>query len=331
MTMHAYVGSGSSGFGVPDGAVHLLTMRAGRPELSSCLSDLSCNPTYLALHPDRRTLYSVDEAQSGRVIAWRTDAEAPERLEPLGEPSPSGGSGPCHLVVHEDGGHLLVANYGDGSVSALPVLADGSLGEPTHVIAGQATSHAHMVALDIDREQVLTLDLGTDRINRYRLDDGRFEPIGSISIHAGGGPRHMVFRDELAYVACELDSTISVIDLSVNVEIAAVSTLPISSAETSYPSAIRMSSDGRFLYVGNRGPDTIARFSVRGADVVRVGETPSGGDHPRDLVLTPDGKHLVVANQVSGHLSVLAVTDDGSPGETVQAMQLARVSCIAWI
>lgn len=330
MTMRAYVGSGSSAFGVSDGAVHLLTMSADRLDLSACLSDLSCNPTFLALHPDRRTLYGVDEGQAGRIFAWRTDPEAPERLEPLGEPRSSGGSGPCHLAAHQNGRHLLVANYGDGSITVFPVLSDGSLDESTHVRAEQAMSHAHMVAFDIDREQILTLDLGTDRINRYRLDDGRLEPIGAISIHAGGGPRHLVICDELAYVACELDSTISVVDLTVNAEITVVSTLPPSSTETSYPSAIRMSSDGRFLYVGNRGPDTVARFAVRGAEIVRLGETPSGGDHPRDLILTPDERHLVVANQVSGDLTVFTVTD-GSPGETVQAIHLERASCIAWI
>ncbi|WP_456696751.1 lactonase family protein [Aeromicrobium sp. P5_D10] len=331
MTMQAYVGSASSGSGVPDGAVHLLTIGTGGVELSSCITGLSCNPSYLALHPDRHTLYGVDEAEAGRVIAWRVDPETPGRLEQVGGPRSSGGAGPCHLVMHGDGGHILVANYGDGSVSALPVRADGSLGEPSHVIPGQASGHAHMVAVDTDREQTLTVDLGTDRINRYRFGDGRLEPIGSISIHAGGGPRHLVIRDGFAYVACELDSTISVVDLRSNTEITTVSTLPPRSTETSYPSAIRMSSDGRFLYVGNRGPDTITRFAVRGAEVVRVDEVTSGGDHPRDLVLSPDGRHLVVANQVSGNLSVLAVARDGSTAETIQTMQLPRASCIVWI
>lgn len=329
----AYIGSAASGEGHPDGAIHLLHLDDGQATLLPCLEALASSPTHLALHPDGHTLYAVDEARSGRVLAWRVALDDPTRLTQLGPPRPAGGAGPCHLALDASRSHLLVSSYVDGALTALPIASDGSVGEPSDVVPGAPGGHAHMAYPDPSREQVLVVDLGRDEITRYRLDPalGRWERLGAIAIHDGGGPRHLVVHGDLAYVACELDATVAVVDLGAGVELASVATHPAEPDRTVYPSAIRLSGDGATLYVGNRGPDTVARLRVHGTDVQYLDETPCGGTHPRDLDLSPDGRHLVVTNQLSGGLAVLPVAGDGSLEEPIQAIPLARASGIAWI
>lgn len=329
----AYVGSSASDDGRPDGSIHLLQLDAGHATVLPCLEALAANPSHLALHPDGRTLYAVDEARSGRVLAWRVAPDDPARLTPLGPARPAGGAGPCHLAIDASGSHLLVSNYVDGALTALPIASDGSVGEPSDVVPGAPGGHAHMAHPDPSRDQILVADLGLGEIARYRLDPGRgrWERLGEIAIHDGAGPRHLVVRGDLAYVACELDATVAVVDLRAGVELASVATHPTEPDRTVYPSAIRLSADGTTLYVGNRGPETVARLRVDGAEVEYVDETPCGGTHPRDLDLSPDGRHLVVANQVSGGLAVLPVDGDGGLGAPIQTIPLARASGIAWI
>lgn len=301
------------------------------------------NPMYLTVSNDGRVLYTVQESAEGQVSAWQVDGE---ELRPLGDPQPTGGSGPCHLSIHPGGSYLLTADYGSGSVSVHPITGDGSLGERTASVqhtgsgpdaARQEGPHAHMIVTDPvtapGRGHVLVTDLGTDTLHRYALDEtsGTLGAVDRIALPAGSGPRHLVINGDLAYVVGELDSTVTVVDLASGSVVGSVSTCPGVERGASQPSAIRFGSGSRFLYVANRGVDEIAVLTVDGAEVQLVGATPCGGTHPRDLAVSPDGQHVLVANQFSDEITSMRVDAvSGVPAADGEVLRTPSPACIVF-
>ncbi|WP_283134592.1 lactonase family protein [Rhizohabitans arisaemae] len=311
-----------------DGAIHVLSLADGRMTPEGVTPVPGQNPTYLAASPDGRVLYSVDESGYGRVAAW---AVRQGGLTALGEPRSTGGAGPCHLAVDPTGRFVLVANYGGGSVAVLPILPEGGLGDPVEtVVLGETrpgASRAHMVAFDRDRDQVLVTDLGTDLVYRFRLTGtGRLHGLGEIAMPAGSGPRHLEITGRYAYVAGELDATLSVVDLDAGTVLVAVPSTESDSGERCYPSAIRLSDDGRLCIVANRGPETVAVFRVRGPQVQRFAEFGCTGRHPRDLTLGPGG--LYAANLGSGEVAALGWPACGGTATIRQVLPLPGASSI---
>ncbi|WP_116949806.1 lactonase family protein [Jiangella endophytica] len=315
--MRAFIGAATSaGQGGPAAGVTVADIEKGvvTPLGGPALHGVG-NPMYLALSPDGRVLYAIHEVDDGHVSAWALDGDVPR---PLGRPRSTGGNGTCHLSVHPGGRYLLSADYGSGSLSVHPIDADGSLGEATHVVRHegsgpdtqrQAGPHAHMIVTDAARGHVLATDLGTDTVYRYVLDEGtgRLSLADEIAVAPGDGPRHLVIRDHYAYVVTELASTVTVVDLTTAEVVADVATHVDDGRGPSYPSAIRLGADGRFLYVANRVVDEIAVLSVDGPDVALVASVACGGSHPRDLELDPEGQYLYVANQFSDQLASFRV------------------------
>jgi 6-phosphogluconolactonase (cycloisomerase 2 family) len=225
-------------------------------------------------------------------------------LEPLSV-QPSGGAEPCHLAITD--GHLLVANFGSGSVGVLPVAADGTLGPPTDVVRHtgvrpdpypQEGPHAHHVSVSGD--EVTVVDMGLDALYGYTLESGRLRPRWSAAAPAGSGPRHLaVHRDGRRFVSDELSSTVSTwVGLRRMASRPATMAAP---AQRNYPAEIAL--DGGLLYVANRGGDVITVFDVDGGLLRPLGEAPSGGRWPRHFALA--GRWLYVANQRSDAVSVL--------------------------
>jgi 6-phosphogluconolactonase len=188
------------------------------------------NPSFLALHPNGRVLYAVNEVDEvggvagGRVSAFAIDARSGQLT--LLNQQPSEGAAPCHLVVDRDGRYVLVANYNGGNVAVLPILADGRLGAATHVTrhagsgpnaARQQQPHAHGVHFDPTQRIVVAPDLGADRlfVHRYDPDAGTLTEVGAGRAAPGAGPRHAAFGagGRVLYAINELTSTISVFDV----------------------------------------------------------------------------------------------------------------------
>ncbi|MFF8811838.1 lactonase family protein [Streptomyces pactum] len=284
------------------------------------------DPSYLALAPSGRALYAVDETAEGTVRALAVGRDG--GLSPLGTVRPTGGEHPTHLAVHPGGHHLLTANYGDGSVAVHPIGADGALGERTdlvrHTGSGpdperQRGPHAHQVVPDPRGRFVLAVDLGTDTVYTYRLDTahGRLTKVSETRMAAGSGPRHLAFHPEgrFAYVVGELDSTITVAEYDPHqgrlVTRGTQPTLPPGTdpGGRNYPAGVVVSADGRFVYVSNRGHDSVARFAVTdgGAGLRLLDTVPSGGAFPRHLSLAPSGELLFTGNQNSGAVGVFRV------------------------
>lgn len=321
--MRAYIGGATNGQGSPANGIVVVDIQGPTITEVGRGAEGITNPMYQAVSASGGHLYTVHETDPGLVSAW---AVAGTTVRQLGSVRSSQGSGPCHLSLHPDGGYLLVANYGDGVFAVLPVLEDGSLDDAVTrvpltgsgpVEARQQGPHAHYVVVDpVDspaRGHVLVTDLGADRVHRYLMEpSGAVAEVDVAVLPAGSGPRHLVVSGQHAYVAGELDSTVSVLDLTTSppAVVATVSTHDASdsgASAPSQPSAIRLGADRRFLYVANRGVDEIAVLSVDGSEVARVGSVPCGGAHPRDLAVSPDGSYVFAANQFSDAVVSFAV------------------------
>ncbi|MEU4776669.1 lactonase family protein [Micromonospora sp. NPDC023633] len=297
------------------------------------------SPSFLARHPRLPVLYAVNELPDGQVSAFRVGADG--GLTALGTRS-TGGAEPCHLAVVPDGGHLVVANYGGGSVTVFPLDPDGVPGERSDLVAHeghgpdqerQDRAHAHMVNPDPGRGPLLAVDLGTDSIYRYDLDaaSGRLVPRAPrVRTAAGVGPRHLARHPDgrRCWVAGELDGSVTAYELTGGGALhqrgrveASDRTGPVQ------PSEIAVGPDGRFLYVANRGVGTVAVFAVAGELPELVAEVDTGGEWPRHFALA--GEHLYVADERADMIRVFRVdAGTGVPAPVGEPVAVASPTCV---
>jgi 6-phosphogluconolactonase (cycloisomerase 2 family) len=275
------------------------------------------DPSYLAVHPDGRTLYAVDERADGAVTAVRL---ADRKI--LGSRS-TGGAAPCHLSVHPGGRWLLSANYGSGSVAVHPIGTSGALGERADLVThsspspgpGQQGPHAHQFLTSPDGGHVLAVDLGTDTVYSYRLNEktGRLTEVAQAHTRPGAGPRHLTFHPDgrHAYLANEGDDTVAVCAYdpqSGRLTVGEAQSTGTGSG-TNYPAQILVTSDGAYAYLANRGHNSLTRYAVQadGARLRLLDTVPVAGDFPRQIAFSPDGALLFAANQKSSTVSVFRV------------------------
>ena len=282
------------------------------------------NPSFLALAPNRQTLYAVNELTefggrpSGSVTAFARDTRT-GALTSLGQ-QPSRGGAPCYITVDRAGRYVLVANYVGGNVALLPIGRNGALGESTAMIQHfgsgpnaerQEKAHAHCIILDAPNRFAIAADLGIDALVIYRVDDrrGLLRPTeeGHVALHPGSGPRHLAFapRSPTLYLVNELDSTLVVLAYDPYRgrlrERQVLSTRQANARGDNFPADLHVHPRGHTVYASNRGDDTIAVFSVS-PDTGRltlVQSVPTGGQWPRNFAIDPDGTQLLVANQRS--------------------------------
>lgn len=269
------------------------------------------NPSWLTLHPNGRQLYAASELAQGAVSAYAIDQDS-GALTPLGPrgANSSKGAHPCHLAIA--GGSLIATNYSGGSLTALPIQPDGSLGGATtflqHTGRGpterQASPHPHS-SLPVG-DLLYVADLGLDQIKLYQLVEGDLRPHDPpfVALEPGAGPRHMAIshNQRFLYVANELNSTLCSFkrlpDGSLE-PLQSLSTLPAAYEGINYPADIHLHPSGRFLYLSNREHDSIARFAVdpESGALTPAGHFPSGGRWPRSFAIDPTGRYLVAAHQ----------------------------------
>jgi len=311
-------------------------------------------PSFLALHPNRRFLYAVNETGGGRrgtgqVTAFAVGADG--KLTLLNQ-QPSRGSAPCHLVVDRAGNNLLLANYGGGSVASFPVGPDGRLGESTgfvqHSGSGvnpqrQKEPHAHSINLDAANRFAVAADLGLDKVLVYRFDaaKGTLSPNEppSASVKAGSGPRHFAFHPggRSGYVINELASTVTAFQYDAGkgalTEVQTLSTLPKDFTGTSHTAEVQVHPSGKFLYGSNRGHDSIAVFAIEANGTLRyVENTPTGGSTPRNFGISPDGKYLLAANQKSDNVVVFRIDPkSGRLTSTGNTLEVPSPVCVKFL
>jgi 6-phosphogluconolactonase len=315
------------------------------------LKDLP-DPSCLTLSPDGRTLYAVSETDEGAVAAYRVPGTgAGDVLEPADPPVPVHANGPTHLCVFA--GHVLTANYGSGSVTAVPVRADGGLGRSASGVfqhtgsgphpQGRQGSRAHQILPDPSGRWAVGVDLGTDSVRVYDLADGAPEQHREVALRPGSGPRHLAFHPDgtRAYVLNELSPTLVVCrwDAAEGAlrPLAEIPVLPGTPAGDAYPSDVVVSPDGRFVWTATRGEDVLSVLAVEtdaegaagadGAAGLRLTATvPCGGHWPR--ALTESRGFLYVANERSGDVTWFAVDPDTGVPRRGGAIPVAAASCV---
>ncbi|PWI20156.1 hypothetical protein DI272_42865 [Streptomyces sp. Act143] len=332
----AFIGSftAAGGPGIVTAAVAPVT---GALTLLGSLDDLP-DPSYLALAPDGNTLYAVSETAEGAVAAYRVTGKRPE---PAGRPVPVG-AGPTHLGLYD--GHVLTADYGSGSVTAVPLRPDGTLAGPASGVLRHSGSgphtlrqqgpHAHQVQADPSGRWAVSVDLGTDSVHVCTLTDGTPHPHRTIALRPGSGPRHLAFHPDgtHAYVLNELTPSLTVCrwDAAEGLlkPLTEVQVLPAAPAGDAYPSGVVVSPDGRFVWTATRGEDVLSTFAVTGDALRLVATVPCGGHWPR-AIAEADG-FLYAANERSGDVTWFALDQETGLPRRAGAVRVPAASCVVF-
>jgi 6-phosphogluconolactonase len=354
-TMLVYFGTytGAKSQGIYVARFDSTTGRLSAPQLAAETK----NPTFLAVSPGEHFLYAVDETgdasgqRAGGVRVFSLENKT-GKLTPLNQQA-SGGSGPCHVVVDVMGKCLLAANYGSGSIAALPIHADGSLGEATTTIqhtgsganpARQAGPHAHFILPSPDNRFTLDCDLGLDKIFINHLDANAAKltpgdpPFATVA--PGSGPRHLVFSHDgkFVYVINEMGGTITVFSYAATnaamTEVQTISTLPKDFSGSSTCAEISLHPNGKFLYGSNRGHDSIAIFAVdqKTGKLTFVEHQSTQGRTPRHFAIDPTGRWLFAENQASDSVVVFAIdADTGKLKPTGQTVSVGAPVCAVFV
>lgn len=291
------------------------------------------SPSFLAVDPARKLLFCVNEVsafqgkKTGSISAFKVLDN--QNLSPINQTS-SMGDGPCHLTVHPNGKHLLAANYGGGSLCLVGVANDGKLGETPAFVqlkgsgpnrGRQEAPHAHSAHFSPDGKIALIADLGTDKVHLFNLGQTLtpFQPP-FLSLDPGSGPRHMAFHPsgKFLFVVNELTSTVTVFRWNPGAKdfkkVASASTLPAGFTGNNSTAEIISSPDGKTVYASNRGHNSIAVFSFdAGREALELkGHGAEKINTPRNFVLHPSQKWLLVANQGSNSIATYKVAPDGA-------------------
>lgn len=326
-------------------------------ELALLGSQEAENPSFLAIHPNKRSLYAVNELgefrgeSTGAVSAFSIDPDS--GLLTLLNQQPSHGQAPAHISVGRDGAYVYVANYTSGTAAVFPVEEQGRLGPASDVVQHEGSGpdprrqegpHAHSINIDPANRFAYVADLGIDRVMIYDIatERGKLMPGSppSVAVEAGAGPRHFTFHPSgrFAYVINEMGNTITAFEhrpesgqLSV---LQTVPTLPESFDGSNTTADLHILPTGDFLYGSNRGHDSIVIYAVDQEDgkLSYVGHVSTEGKTPRNFGIDPTGTYLITANQDSDSLVVFRIDPDtGGLTLTGEHVEVSMPVCVAFL
>jgi 6-phosphogluconolactonase len=317
----------------------------------------TANPSFLAVDPNHRFVYAVNEVgnykgqKSGAVSAFAVD-HATGKLMLLNQVA-SGGADPCYITVDKTGKFVLVANYTGGSISAFPILADGRLGEASAFVrhTGHGTNpqrqegpHAHSIDLSPDNRFAIVDDLGLDETLVYKFDSDK----GSLTLNdpgfakavPGAGPRHFAFHPngKFAYVVNEMGSTVSVFGYDAGSGVLrplqTVPILPGSFTGHNDAAEIEVHPSGKFLYASNRGHDSIAVFAIDAnkGTLALIEYVPTKGQSPRNFAIDPSGTLMFAANEKSGNIVLFHIdAQTGRLTPTGKVLDISQPVCVKFV
>ena len=315
------------------------------------------NPSFLAVSPNERYVYAVNEnadstrfTMGGSVAAFSFDKKNGQ-LTSLNKQE-SGGKHPCYVATDKTGKWVIAGNYSSGSLALLPVKEDGSLEAPVQVIQHTGSSvnedrqqgpHVHSTVVSPDNKFVFVPDLGIDKVMIYALDAKKGTLTAAadpfVATEAGAGPRHFDFHPnkKFAYLIEEMSGGISVYKYSKGTLtlVQNISSLQGDFSGNIGAADIHVSKDGKFLYVSNRGDaNTIDIFKInqKTGEIWEAGHQSTLGKNPRNFNFDPSGNFLLVANQSSNDIVVFrrdAVT--GLLTDTGKRIMVDKPVCLKWI
>ena len=310
------------------------------------------NPSYFCFSGKRKLIYIINEVsrfngtEGGGLTTLKYNRNF-SKIQKVNEiPVPNGG--PCYISITLDNKYLLIANYGGGSVTVVRLARTGIPKKVTENIIyggiGDKISHAHMISPDPQGDKVYVTDLGLDRIMIYTLNkfSGKLVPFNNegIALPPGTGPRHFVFNatGSKMYVIGELNSTVNVLRVDDKKGLILTQTLSTLREGFSDPNSsadihIAKPKNGDFLYGSDRGENTIATFRIlKDGKLTVAGHTDCGGNWPRNFVIDPSGKFILVGNEKSGNISVFKIDrSTGLPAPVMQKVDLTAPACLKFL
>jgi 6-phosphogluconolactonase len=355
-----YTGKPPRGNGIYVSRYDEITGEISRPKLATKIK----NPSFLVVHPTLSIVYAVSEIAdlngkpTGGIISFVVDMHSGQLTQQSVQPSQ--GKGPCHLSLDATGKSLLAANYGSGSVICLGINDDGSLLPPVattqdkpggfiqHAGTGpnksrQQGPHGHSMNATSTGKFAISCDLGADKVFVHKLDvpTAVITPHNSTPTQPGGGPRHFALHPRLpfGYVNNELDMTVTAFRFDAvegNLQkIHSASTIPDSIQErTGFSTAeIAIHPSGKFLYVSNRGHDSIALFGIneQSGKLSLKSVEPTRCQTPRHFAIAPDGKRLYAAGQASGTITAFTIdSETGKLSFTKRMLKVPKPVCIVF-
>lgn len=315
------------------------------------------DPSFLAIHPDGKSLYAVNEVgefrgeKSGSVTAFALDAKT-GGLKQLDQQS-SKGAIPCHLSVDPTGKLVVAANYTGGSVVALPVEPDGSLRPASAFVKHHGSSvdpgrqkapFAHSANFDPTGKRAVVADLGIDQVLVYDVDAAAgtltpHDPPG-VKVAPGSGPRHLAWHPsgKYAYVITELKNTVIVFEYDAAKgtlkEVQTITTLPADFDGKSYCAEVVVHPSGKFAYGSNRGHDSLAIFRIdqETGKLTAAGHVSTGGKNPRNFVVDPTGGWVLAENVDTDSIVVFKIDPQtGGLTATGDPVAIPKPVCIRFV
>jgi len=350
--LRVYFGTYTRGENSSKGIYHsMLDLETGKLS-EPVLAAEAKNPSFIEFHPNGNFLYAVSESGgAGSVSAYALNRDTGD-LKFINQ-QPSGGAGPCHVSIDHVGKNLLVANYGGGNASVIPLKSDGRVGEPTGFVqhAGSSVNpkrqkgpHAHSINVSPDNRFAFVADLGIDKIMIYRLDIEKGTIVANspafAKVKPGAGPRHFAFHPngKYAYVINELDCTVTAFTYNsasgALTEIQTVTTLPNKFEGSNTCAEVRVHPSGKFLYGSNRGHDSIVVYQVDLAKerLIFVEHETADIKTPRNFNIDPTGRFCLVANQGKDSVVVFRIEKEtGALEPTGHKISVARPVCVRFL
>ena len=300
------------------------------------------NPSFIAIHPNNRYLFTVSEETGDKAIVSSYTIEEDGSLSKMSH-RPTKGNHPCHLTVDKYGKTLIAVNYSGGNVASYPLSTTGEIGEGEYIKHSgssinknrQKSPHPHSVNINPSNKRAFVADLGTDKIHIYKLSKPgklvRNSP-SSFRVPAGGGPRHLSFHPNGKFAFANLELTREAISMSYDANkgrlslINKQSTLPDGAEASGSTAECLVHPTGKWLYISNRGHNSIAVFSIdqSSGKLTRIQVEPTKGKTPRGFGIDPSGKFLIAGHQNSDNIAVFQI--DQSTGQLTMTDNSIKVN-----
>ena len=315
------------------------------------------NPSYLAVSPDKKTVYSVVETAdtTGNVVGGGITAfafNAADGKLTAKNTQPSGGTNPCYVSVTKSSKWVFAGNYSSGTLAVFPVTTNGDIGAAIQTIAHSGTGpnkdrqegpHVHATVLSPDNNYLFVPNLGIDKVMIYKLNQhtGKLTPapMPFVKTAPGSGPRHFEFAPNKRYAYLMEELSGNVVAYTYNNgnlnQIQSISSIAKNFIGGIGCADIHVSPDGKFLYSSNRGDcNSITIFSInqQTAKLTVVGYQPTLGKTPRNFNFDPSGNFLLVANQQSDEVVIFKIDKKtGLLTDTNKRIEVPNPVCLKWV
>lgn len=302
------------------------------------------NPSFLAKSMEGTYLVAVNETSDKNNKGSLESYKILEDSLMLINKKSSGGAHPCHVSINSEN-YVVVSNYTAGNIALLKLDEQGKLleldlkqhfGQGTDT-ARQKEPHVHSSYFFPHKHQIISADLGTNELWFSEIDfkTHKFIHKNKFKMEKGAGPRHICFHpnSKWIYVLNEMHGSITQVALLATGDyqtLSTVSTLNEDFRGNNYSADIHISSDGRFVYASNRGPDEIVIFKVdeQTGSLSLLSHQATHGNWPRNFALSPDERFLLVAHQYSNNICCFMRDDQTGMLKFVSEIDVPAPVCL---